>query len=164
MAFRKRYSKSDHARTGQSKKFGNIKKEYDGIKFDSAFEISVYKDLLIYKAEGLIDEVVPHPPAIQIYPSTKHELGDGTKYLYREVQYNPDFMITVGGVSHYVDVKSFPTITADFILKFKMCYHQLGIYLIIITKESWKGRETIDKILNGTFYSALSKNKLKSLE
>jgi len=161
--FKKRYAKTaDHARSGSSKRFGNIKKEYEGIKFDSKIEIEIYKDLKVLQSEGVIKEVIAHPPYIEIYPSTKITRADGSSYLFRECRYYPDFSIVDNeGVTHYIDVKSFPTITADFILKYKMLWHQLGIYLNIIVKSNWKGQETVENIINGTHFSPLSKKALE---
>jgi len=162
--FKKRYAKTaDHARSGSTKKFGNVKQSYDGISFDSKIEVSIYKEMKIMQSEGLFKDIIAHPPAIEIYPSTKHILSNGEAYLFRECRYYPDMLLVANdGTEFVIDIKSFATLTADAILKFKMLYHVLGIYIIIITKESWKGESSVIEILNGTYFSAMSKNKLIS--
>lgn len=161
MKWKKSYKQSDHARTGNTKKFGNKKQNYDGVDFDSKLEVDIYKELV---NSPLLSKVIPHPEPIRLLDGVKHPLTDGKDYVFREVVYKPDFCIyDLEGNPNYIDVKSFPTITPEFIIKFKLCYSLRGIYINIITKQAWKGEQTIQDILEGKHYSALSKNKLNSL-
>lgn len=164
MTWNKRYSKTSHSRNNQSKKFGNKITEFEGTKFDSKLEVSIYKDLQELVENGELLSVTPHPESLKLFPCAKHKLSDDTDYLFRELVYKPDFKITsIDGREFYIDVKSYATITAEFIIKFKLCYHLLGQYINIVTKESWNGVDTIKDILEGRHYSALSKNKFLSL-
>lgn len=52
--------KSKH-RTGQSKRYGNIKSTYDGIEFGSKKEMARYIELKILKKAGVIDRLEVHP-------------------------------------------------------------------------------------------------------
>lgn len=162
--WKRNYKAGDHARTGgKSGKFGSVKSEVDGIKFDSNFEVRIYQELK-NSVGTLLSKVVAHPPSIELIPYTKHVLTDGREYPYRECRYKPDFIIAdMDGKEFVIDTKSFATITAEFIIKQKLLLHNCGIYLNIITSQSWKGVDTVKEIIEGKYYSALSKNKLNSL-
>jgi len=142
---------------GNEKKYGNKHTEVDGKVFDSLFEAKVYTEI---KEMGY--EIIPHPPKIELLASKKIKYADGTETTMRGVVYNPDLLLKHEGKDYYIDVKSFATMTVDAILKFKMCYVLKDINVYIITKETWAGKETVEKILNGMYISHWTKKSLEA--
>ena len=155
--FNKRYAASGgFSRKSPKSKFHNIKSEQDGISFDSKIELTIYNEMKAMEGT-LIKEVTPHPKAIELLKNVERELKNGEKFTVRGVKYNPDISFTdFENNLYYIDVKSWVTITPDFILKFKMCLAQ-GIYVNVITREVWSGRETVESIISGNFKSHLTK-------
>ena len=85
-------------------KFNAVKKEIDGITFDSAKEAKRYSELKFMAAAGQISDLECHP---------KYE-------LYAGITYKPDFRYIENGKTVCEDVKSKPTKTRDFIMRWKM--------------------------------------------
>ncbi len=85
-------------------KFNAVKKEIDGITFDSAKEAKRYSELKFMAAAGQISDLECHP---------KYE-------LYAGITYKPDFRYTENGKTVCEDVKSKPTKTRDFVMRWKM--------------------------------------------
>jgi len=156
--FNKRYAASGgFSRKSPKSKFHNCKSEQDGVSFDSKIELNIYNEM-VGMVGTLIKSVTPHPKAIERLSTVEKELTSGEKYSIRGVKYNPDILfVDFDDVPHYIDVKSWVTVTPDFILKFKMCLALNNIYINIITREVWKGTETIESIIRGDFKSHLTK-------
>lgn len=131
---------------GNEKKYHNTHNEIDGVMFDSLFEGKVYKEV---KEMGY--DVIPHPPAIELMHTRKIDLGEGKNYSIRGVKYNPDLLIKHEDKEYYIDVKSFATVTADSLLKIKMCWLLLDKPIYIITREVWEGKKTVEDIIAGRF-------------
>ena len=85
-------------------KFNAVKKEIDGITFDSAKEAKRYSELKFMVSAGQISDLECHP---------KYE-------LYAGITYKPDFRYIENGKTVCEDVKSKPTKTRDFIMRWKM--------------------------------------------
>lgn len=85
-------------------KYNAMRKEVDGITFDSTKEARRYGELKFMQAAGQISNLECHP---------KFE-------LYAGITYKPDFRYIENGVTVVEDVKSKPTQTRDFVMRWKM--------------------------------------------
>ena len=85
-------------------KFNAVKKVIDGITFDSTREAKRYSELKFLAAAGQISDLECHP---------KYE-------LYAGITYKPDFRYKENGKTVCEDVKSKPTKTRDFVMRWKM--------------------------------------------
>ena len=85
-------------------KFNAVKKVIDGITFDSTREAKRYSELKFMAAAGQISDLECHP---------KYE-------LYAGITYKPDFRYIENGKTVCEDVKSKPTKTRDFVMRWKM--------------------------------------------
>jgi len=155
---KKSYSETSHSRNNQTRKYGNIKVEYKGIKFDSKTEVAIYKDLEILVEEGVIQSVCATSPEVEIFPVYKYRHTNGTQSMIRETHYRPDItIIDNNGKLHYIEVKSHETLTAVFIDKFKTLLHVKGIYLNVVFAITWKNKATVLEIVEGNYQFSLSK-------
>ena len=158
MTFKKKesyISKNKHARGGQGTKYGNKQVIYKGYKFDSLWEMNFYIDALKYQEE-LGYEVIAHPPRIEVCPAQEHTLADGSKVLYQDTTYSPDFLLIQDGVNFYIDCKSFGTITPTFQDKMKQIYLKYGYYVALVYEKYYKGKETLSNILTNNHRNLLS--------
>lgn len=84
-------------------KFNAISVVFEGIRFDSKAELRRYGELRTLELNKEISGLKAHP----------------TLVLYAGVKYKPDFMYIENGVTVVEDVKSKPTITPLFKVKWK---------------------------------------------
>lgn len=103
-------------------KYGAIKAEIDGIKFDSKKEAARYCELSLLQKAGEISDLKLQPKFLLI-PSKRR--SDGV--LEREAAYHPDFSYIERGVLVVEDVKSKPTKTPDYVLRRKLMLHVHGV-------------------------------------
>lgn len=113
-------------------KFHNKKTLYEGVEFDSAFELKTYKFLLEQKAKGVIKDVKAHPATIELLPNSyvktpvvgangKEKITE--RCLYKNLEFMPDFLITLNnGKEIYWDAKSYATLTDPYKIKVKILY------------------------------------------
>ena len=86
-------------------KYNAVKKEVDGVVFDSTREARRYGDLKFMQMAGQISDLECHP---------KYE-------LYAGITYKPDFRYVENGVTVCEDVKGGKaTQTRDFVMRWKM--------------------------------------------
>ena len=85
-------------------KYNAVKKVIDGITFDSTREAKRYSELKFMVSAGQISDLECHP---------KYE-------LYSGITYKPDFRYIENGRIVCEDVKSKPTKTRDFVMRWKM--------------------------------------------
>ncbi len=87
----------------QPEKYGRIKKEVDGIVFDSTVEAEAWRILKLWEAAGAITE-------LEVQPEFQLESGfvvDGKKV--RAIKYRADFLFVKDGRKTVVDVKGVQT-------------------------------------------------------
>ena len=113
-------------------KFGNIKQEYNGIRFDSikestkAFELDMLiktKKIKSWKPQHKIPINVVYENGLPVLTDTDGlELKKQKKTFDHICNYYMDFRIeNIDGSIEYLEIKSPITMTKDWKLKFKMC-------------------------------------------
>ena len=96
----------------RKEKYGRIKKEVDGIVFDSTSEADAWRILKLWEASGAITE-------LEVQPEFQLEPGfvvDGRKV--RAIKYRADFLFVKDGRKTVVDVKGVQT--QAFVIKAKL--------------------------------------------
>lgn len=120
-------------------KYNNIKKEIDGILFDSTMEANYYLYLLKEKAEGRIIEIRLQPIFLLMPAFRKFS------QLIRKIEYKADFLVTYAdGTRLVIDVKGM--LTDTFKLKAKLFdYYHSDLELKLITLHNGKWINAKDK-------------------
>lgn len=89
-------------------KYGAIKKEVDGIRFDSTAEADTYPILKLWERSGAISDLVLQP--VFVLQEKFTELVDGKKKTRRAIKYVADFQFRESsGAYIVVDVKGIKT-------------------------------------------------------
>lgn len=151
-------------------RYHNIKSEYNGIAFDSNFELEVYKKLLDFKAKGLLLDVEAHPNSIEVVPSSTIQISELNKrtnkyttkerVLFNNTDFNPDFKLVLNsGKIFYLDSKSYATLTDAYKIKIKLLYHLKGVICVTAFKEHIDNMELLLKALEaGSFLQFFNKS------
>lgn len=120
---RRRFTKKTTEKKSTSK-YKNIRKEVDGIKFDSILEANCY---IAIKESGLTPELqVP----FEIQPKFRDDEADKG---IRAINYRADFVITRNGTTYIGDAKG--QILPEFALKRKLLLYK-GIRVICIRSKT----------------------------
>lgn len=114
-------------------KYNAHKSEYNGMKFDSAFELDCWKYLKQFESEGKIKD---------LNRQIKFELLPANS-VYRAVNYISDFTFYVG--DRYVVADAKGLVLPEFKIKQKIFYHKYGNQIYIFKKLS-----DINKIIDMT--------------
>ena len=102
------------AYTSNSNKYGAVKAEINGIKFDSKAEAEYFSKLLLAKKAGEITEIILQPE-YTLQEAYTRENGEKV----RAIRYRADFLITLAdGSQQVIDVKGKKT--KEYIIKRKM--------------------------------------------
>lgn len=97
----------------ENKKIKNANpKEYDGIKFKSILEVSIYKTLvekgIVVNYEGMTFEVSPKViPTIPFYNRTPKQGFHQIKGSIKAITYTPDFTFTRNNLLVIIEAKGF---------------------------------------------------------
>lgn len=164
MAWRKRYgAKASETATNNAiekrGRFFNNKSEFNGVSFDSDYEIQVYKKLMLFKKHGYLKDVIPHPPSIEVVPKSEVQVCEldkrsnkyktTTRTLFNNTDFNPDFLLILkDGREVYLDAKSYATLTDAYKIKIKLLYQLRGIICVTAFKEHIDNFEVLVKALN----------------
>jgi hypothetical protein len=151
-------------------KFHNKKTIYEGVEFDSAFELTTYKFLLDQKAKGVIKDVIAHPPTVELLPNSnvdvpivdakgKEKIKQRT--LFKNLELNPDFLITLNnGKEVYLDSKSYATLTDSYKIKVKILYNLHNTLCVTFFKPEMDNFSIVVKLLEkGNFLQFFSKGQ-----
>lgn len=106
-------------------KYGNIKVEYNGLKFDSQLERDRYIQLTLLSRAGRIKD---------LKRQVKYILIDKSKYG-REITYIADFVYTENGEMVIEDTKSEATKTPLYRLKKRLLAERYGLEIKEITRQ-----------------------------
>ncbi len=137
----------------QKNKFHNRKVTFEGVEFDSVFELELYKIFKQLKVEGLIKEVIPHPPLIELLPNQYLDQENKKDLIFKKLEIMPDFLITLNNDDNfYMDSKAWITITDEFIIKSKLFYYLFQKQIIVITKSHLPYLKKIIKLLETNSY------------
>jgi hypothetical protein len=151
-------------------RFFNNSSEFEGIKFDSDYELQVYKKLLNFVKLGYIKSVVAHPPSIEVVPKSEVEVQELqkrtgayktiTRTLFNNTDFNPDFLLTLNsGKEVYLDAKSYATLTDAYKIKIKLLYQLQGLICVTAFKQHVDNFEILIKALNaGAFLQFFNKS------
>ena len=101
-------------------KYGNLKTEIDGIRFDSRHEAYRYAELKLMERTRLISDLRLQVPYVLI-PPQRTKKG---RYI-REVRYVADFVYTQNGETVVEDAKGFRT--KEYAIKWKLMLERFGI-------------------------------------
>ena len=113
----------------KASKYRNIKKELDGIKFDSTAEANYYASLLLLKKSGVVSSIELQP-VFELRPKFQSSNGKNI----RAWKYKADFKVIYSdGKTEIVDVKGFET--RDYKIKrnqFLYLYSEKGLNFVEI--------------------------------
>lgn len=102
-------------------KYKNVKKEVDGIMFDSTAEAEYYIRLRAMERAGQIKFIKAHP---------------SVHMTAARILYKPDFLIEEKGRKVYIDVKG--VVTPEFALKRRLWRYYGDGVLRVVTKEKFE--------------------------
>jgi hypothetical protein len=118
-------------------KYKNIKKEYDGMKFDSLLELKRYKELKLSINRGAITDLELQPKFVIL--DTFYVLKNGKKECMRKHTYSADFQYMENGLLVVEDFKGMETDVYRNNRKFFLMNCEYDIF-----RESKKGNKIID--------------------
>ena len=105
-------------------KYGNVKTEFEGLKFDSKKEAAYYSKLALLQKSGIIVSIYPQP----VFILQDSYVKDGKKI--RAINYRADFMVEYkDGHTEVVDVKGYKNKVYE--LKKKMFHYKYPDLTII---------------------------------
>ena len=140
---RRAVAKPDNA-DGQTKKYGNKKVVYNGIKFDSEREGNRYLFLCEQQRQGLITDLWVHPK-YELIPKVGHIETEQLKTKTKQkivvdqlaITYTADFLYRKNGKLVVEDVKMSPyMIPEKFELKAKLLYWRYRIKIRLVFSET----------------------------
>lgn len=116
-------------------KYGNVKVEYDGHKFDSKLERETYIELRLQERAGIIADLDVHP-AYQFFDTDFF-----TGRPARVTRYTPDFRyrVVATGAIEVVDCKTWSSKTPRYQLVKRWMLIRFGIRIIEIVSNNERG-------------------------
>jgi hypothetical protein len=111
---------------GRRSKYGAVRQDEDGYKFDSTAERNRYRDLKLMEVAAEISSLQVHPKFLLAIP----RLQEGKKMQVKICDYIADFSyFDSWGMFVVEDVKSPATMTSTFRLKSKLLAVTMGIHV-----------------------------------